>query len=76
MQLVLAIEEGRAPEKIIAKYSVDNALKFMASVGAEIIILGCTHFPYIEEEIKKISELPIFSPSEQMCQNILDKLPE
>ena len=44
--LVEAVERGDAPEELIRSY-----VGQMTGEGADVIVLGCTHFPFLEKEI-------------------------
>lgn len=52
--LVEFVESGRTEgpevEKLLSKY-----IKPMVDEGADAIVLGCTHYPFLEEPIKKIA---------------------
>ncbi|MFW6036159.1 MAG: hypothetical protein ACOCRZ_07885 [Halothermotrichaceae bacterium] len=74
LKLVLAIEDGMPPGKILKKFSLDSIFDFFGAVETEKIILGCTHFPYFEDQLSSISEIPIFNPSERMYQLVSETL--
>lgn len=44
--LVEAVERGDVPEELIRSY-----VGQMTGEGADVIVLGCTHFPFLEKEI-------------------------
>ncbi len=44
--LVRAVESGDAGAEVIA------AVQPLLAAGADVIVLGCTHFPWLEEEIR------------------------
>lgn len=46
--LVEAVERGEVPEALIRQY-VDA----MTREGADVIVLGCTHFPFLQEAIAR-----------------------
>ncbi len=48
--LVEAIERGLVPNALIAKYTSE----ILAS-GADVIVLGCTHYPFLQREIEHFS---------------------
>jgi glutamate racemase len=64
--LVFAIEAGRDPKRILRECGVPALLEGLEALGPEALILGCTHFPYIAEEIAKICPLPLIDPSGRM----------
>jgi hypothetical protein len=49
MAIVRAIEDGVAPDEIVDRFGLKEMAAYMKSCGAEAIILGCTHFPYIKD---------------------------
>ena len=59
LELVKAIEEKNSPRKIVADFDFENLFKYFEQTKVEAVVLGCTHFPYIKEELEKITELPI-----------------
>ena len=59
LELVKAIEEKNSPHKIVADFDFENLFKYFEQTKVEAVVLGCTHFPYIKEELEKITELPI-----------------
>ena len=59
LELVKAIEEKNSPDKIVADFDFENLFKYFEQTEVEAVVLGCTHFPYIKEELEKITELPI-----------------
>ena len=70
MSMVHAIEERRAPSDIIKKCGVDHLVRYMETCGSEAIILGCTHFPYLKEEIKNLTHLEIIDPADMMFEKL------
>ena len=66
MAIVRAIEDGLDPEEIVEKCGIEHLVKYMEACGAEALVLGCTHFPYIKEEIEKLTGLPIVDPAGEM----------
>ena len=59
LELVKAIEDKNSPDKIVADFDFKNLFKYFEQAEVEAVVLGCTHFPYIKEELEKITELPI-----------------
>ena len=68
MAIVRAIEDDLSPEEIIDKCGIAQLLKYFETCGAEALVLGCTHFPYIKEEIEKLTDLPIVDPADEMFE--------
>ena len=44
--LVEAVEKGESPDGLIRRYVSE-----MTAEGADVIVLGCTHFPFLERQI-------------------------
>lgn len=72
MAIVHAIEEGISPEEIVEKCGVAHLVKYFEACGAEALVLGCTHFPYIGEEIAKLTDLTIVDPADEMFKALLE----
>lgn len=78
LPLVISIENHEEPKEIIEKLDIKNLLKFFENIkidggNIEALVLGCTHFPYIKDELYKISKLNILDPAEGMLE-LLDKI--
>ena len=71
LPLVTAIENKKGPEEIVKELGLNNLMNIFKKVEAEVIILGCTHFPYIKEVIRGISPIQIFDPSKEMVNRAL-----
>ena len=74
LPLVIEIEKGTAPEKIVEKFSLKSIMEFFGANRVEAIILGCTHFPYLHKELEKLTDITIIDPAELMYKSILDLL--
>jgi hypothetical protein len=70
MAIVRAIEDGGLPQEIIQTFGLAEMASYMQASGAEAIVLGCTHFPYLKEEIEKLSSLPVIDPADMMFDMI------
>lgn len=68
LPMVEAIEEGLPPAEIARRFSLRELSAFFAGLGAEAIILGCTHFPYVLDEMLQFGNLPVIDPAERMCE--------
>lgn len=66
MAIVSAIEAGLEPAVIIKKCGVRYMVQYMQTCGCEALLLGCTHFPYLREELDKICSLDIIDPVDEM----------
>ena len=66
MAIVSAIEHGLPPEEIVEKCGVRHMVKYMEACGCEALILGCTHFPYLRQELDKFCGIPVIDPADEM----------
>ncbi len=72
LSLVVDIEKGMPAEKIVEKFALKNLIEFYNSIKVDVVILGCTHFPYLYNELKKYASIPILDPAELMYKMIRD----
>jgi len=68
LPVVILIEANLPAKAIIEKFALNHIVQFFNTIGADAIILGCTHFPYLSSELKKLTKLPILDPVETMFQ--------
>ena len=73
LEVVKEIEKGILPEKISQKFNFDGLVKYLKTLNVEAIVLGCTHFPYIIDEIRKRTNIKIINPADKMVSKILEK---
>jgi glutamate racemase len=68
LNIVNDIERKVLPGEIIKKHRIKEICSIFNSLKTEQIILGCTHFPYFYEELKKKTDAALFEPSEEMVK--------
>ncbi len=68
---VLAIEAGEPPERLVEDHRLPELAEWFQAQGAEALVLGCTHFPYLKEALAARTTLPIIDPAEEML-DLLD----
>lgn len=68
LKLAIEIEKGTPTELIIEKFGLRSLMEFYNTVNVDVIILGCTHFPYLHNELQKHSVVPILDPAELMYE--------
>ena len=73
MSIVRAIEDGMAPADIVKKCGLADLLAYMEACGAEAVVLGCTHFPYLKDELAKLTDLPLIDPADRMFEALTAK---
>ena len=72
MAIVRAIENGFAPEEIIENCGLGPMAEYMKSCGAEALLLGCTHFPYLKDAFTEVCGLPLLDPADMMYEAIFE----
>jgi len=68
LPLVLGIEAGEPPEKLAEGCGLPALLRFFEENGAEAVVLGCTHFPYIREALERRTALPVLDPGARLAE--------
>ena len=68
LPLVLGIEAGRPPDTLLEECGVPDLLRFFERNGAEAVVLGCTHFPYVRAALRGRTALPVLDPSERLAE--------
>ena len=71
MAIVRAIEDGSDPDAIIESCGLAQMAEYMKGCGAEAIILGCTHFPYLKKAFQASSPLPLLDPADMMYEKLI-----
>ena len=71
LAIVLDIEAKRTPEEIIERQGLKELDVFFKKAGAEVWVLGCTHFPYLKEALQKVIELPLIDPADEMYELLM-----
>ncbi|MBU3113751.1 aspartate/glutamate racemase family protein [Clostridium lacusfryxellense] len=70
LPMVVDIEKGISAIEIVGKFALRSLMEFYSSAKVDVIILGCTHFPYIYDELRKCTSIPILDPAELMYKMI------
>ena len=76
LAIVRDIEAAYTPEEIIERQGLKSLARFFKEAGAEIWLLGCTHFPYIKEAMQPYSELPLVDPADEMYDLLVQGMQE
>ena len=66
MDIVSSIERGYTPREIIERCGIEHMVKYMEACRCEALVLGCTHFPYLREELDKFCNIPVIDPADEM----------
>lgn len=70
LELVEAIERKEKPEKIAERFNFKTLAKYINESGVDSFVLGCTHFPYVEEQLKQYINVEIINPAEDMVNRL------
>lgn len=75
ISIVEMIEERLEPKDIMEKLNLESFINYLENIRLDkfkidTVLLGCTHFPYIKQEIQKITNLKIIDPSIEMINKI------
>ena len=68
LALVQGVEAGTPPEKLLKDCGLEHLLRFFEDSGAEAVVLGCTHFPYVKEALQARTSLPVLDPAERLAE--------
>ena len=71
LSLISAVEDRRDPAEIVQSFGLPQLMQFFEKNGLECLILGCTHFPYFQEELSRYTSLPIINPADVMYDNLV-----
>lgn len=69
--LVSYIESGKSTEdieKLLQKYISEKDIS-----KQDLVLLGCTHFPLVEESFKKVFSIPIYNPASAVAREVAAK---
>lgn len=72
LTLVNKIESCRTKDDILEQAAIKEMLSFLEKIEPQIkskaVILACTHFPYIKDEIISMTNLTIIDPAKKMIE--------
>ncbi len=64
LRWVEAIERQEDPAEIVRHYGFPELLRTFDAMECEAIVLGCTHFPYLENALRTVNTLPVLQPDD------------
>ena len=75
MSIVESIEEKKSPKQIIDELNLQGFIKYLENINhpkykSDTLILGCTHFPYLKNEIKLLTKLNIIDANDDMIRRL------
>lgn len=68
LPIVKDIENRLSPQEIVRRWQLPELIGFFENAGAEIILLGCTHFPWFEEEFCRYAHVEAVNPASHMLK--------
>lgn len=77
LNIVNEIEKALPPMEIIDKLNLKYFLRYLEGINSpykiDCILLGCTHFPYLKTELKKLTYLNIIDPADKMVELVKER---
>lgn len=75
MSIVESIEIRKSPKQVVEELNLEGFLKYLENINhpkykTDTLILGCTHFPYLKNEIKLLTTLNIIDASDDMIRRL------
>lgn len=74
LDLADAVEQGRSPQDTVQAFHLAELTSLLSRLGAEAIILGCTHFPAFGAALAPLSPVPLLDPAGEMWQQLAAQL--
>ncbi|WP_261664245.1 aspartate/glutamate racemase family protein [Deinococcus sp. Marseille-Q6407] len=74
LDLADAVEEGRPPEEIVRDFHLAELTMLLSQLGAQAIVLGCTHFPAFRSALAPLSPVPLLDPANEMWRQLAQQL--
>ena len=68
LPLVVEIEAATPSQKIYDSFQLKKLTDSFVAIGCDALILGCTHFPYVEKEITDGIAVEVINPSDLMLE--------
>lgn len=76
LPLVTEIEGAVPPQELIARFGLDHLLRYLETAGAQALLLGCTHFPYLLQDLTPRTSLPLLNPDDAMFRLLFPEAPQ
>lgn len=71
LPLVQAIETGADPEEICRRLAIVQLTDSFEAIGCQALILGCTHYPYIENVLRAHVRGEVINPGDEMLSMLI-----
>ncbi|SMP65784.1 aspartate/glutamate racemase family protein [Anoxynatronum buryatiense] len=72
LEIAVEIEKGTDPREILRSFGLLQLVRFFEAAAVEVLILGCTHFPYLKASLEGVTAIPLLDPAAEMvwlCQS-------
>ena len=73
MAVVRGIEDQMPASEMVETFGLNHLVRYMEASGCEALVLGCTHFPYLREELQKCCRIPLIDPAEEMFDRMIEQ---
>lgn len=73
LPMVVEIETQKPPKEIYEKFNLKGLTNCFMNIDCQALILGCTHFPYLQKEIEQDISAPVINPSEMMLEYLVSR---
>ena len=74
-QILVDMIESRLPaEEICQKLHMRELLYYLTEMDADVLVFGCTHFPYIFDQVKDAVNVPILDPGKRMLEMLCEEV--
>ncbi|MEN1761541.1 aspartate/glutamate racemase family protein [Anoxynatronum sibiricum] len=73
LEIAVEIEKGTDPREILRSFGLLQLVRFFEAAAVEVLILGCTHFPYLKASLEGVTAIPLLDPAAEMvrlCQSV------
>ena len=71
LRIVEAVEKKISPEELVDSFGLDRLCRFFEKAGCEAVALGCTHYPYFADALRKVTDLPVLDPADIMYEELI-----
>lgn len=71
LPLVNGIEGKMDPGDLIRDFGLAFLCAFFEANGVEAVLLGCTHFPYLKQELEKMTCKTVLDPTDLMVRLLM-----
>ena len=68
LEIAIEIEQKTDPRQIVRSLGLVNLIRFFEAADVEVLVLGCTHFPYLQSTLEGLTSLPILNPAAEMVR--------